>query len=248
MVSLDKQRFHQALEKTLNGEITRDSIGTLGEKTTHAVLKAYFEPFEDSREVRIGRYVADIAGENGIIEIQTRQFNRLLKKLDLFLEYTDVTVVYPIPEKKYVRWIDPQTGELSGRRVSPKKGSIYDAFAELVKIKYALDNPHFHFIAVMLEAEDIRSLNGRSKDKKRGSTRYDRIPIDILEEYRFDCPQDYTMVIPPQLEGEYTSAGFAKAAKISRILAQSTLNILTYLGAVERIGKRGREIIYKNII
>ena len=81
MVSLDKQRFHQALEKTLNGEITRDSIGTLGEKTTHAVLKAYFEPFEDSREVRIGRYVADIAGENGIIEIQTRQFNRLLKKL-----------------------------------------------------------------------------------------------------------------------------------------------------------------------
>ncbi len=244
MVVLDTMRFEKALEAVLNGETTRSGIGTLGEKTTHAVLKAYFEPFEDSREVKIGRFVADIAGENGIIEIQTRSFNRLTKKLDVFLEYTDVTVVYPIPEKKYVRWLDMKTGELTKRRTSPKKGSIYDAFKELAKIKFALDNPRFHFVAVMLEAEDIRCLNGWSNDKKRGSTRYERIPISLLGEYRFDCPEDYVMLVPPELENEFTSLDFAKAAGIQRKLAQSVLGVLTYVGAVTRTGKRGREILY----
>ena len=69
-------------------------------------MKNYFEPYDENQEIRIGGYVADIVGENGVIEIQTRQFNKLLKKLEAFLDYCDVTVVYPIPVVKYVRWIE----------------------------------------------------------------------------------------------------------------------------------------------
>ena len=243
-MSLDKERFHKAVEKYCGRERDKKGIGTLGERSVHAVLKAYFEPQSDNTEIRIGDYVADIAGENGIIEIQTRQFSRLVKKLDCFLEYTHVTVVYPVIEKKYVRWLDPQTGELSGRRLSPKKGNIYDAIDELAKIKFAIDNPRFSFAIVMLEAEDIRALDGYSKDKKKGSTKLDRLPLDILGEYHFECLRDYDMLVPAGLEGEFTSADFAGAAKISRRLSQTALNLLTYTGSVERVGKRGREILY----
>lgn len=38
-----KQRFREAKEKVLGEERLRASIGTLSEKTTHMVLKNYYE-------------------------------------------------------------------------------------------------------------------------------------------------------------------------------------------------------------
>ena len=74
----------------------KNGIGTLGEKTLHAVLKYYFEPYEDNQEIKLGKYIADIVGENGVIEIQTQNFNSLRNKLENFLEFCDVVIVYPI--------------------------------------------------------------------------------------------------------------------------------------------------------
>ena len=241
---MDRERFLAAVDKCCGGLRDTKGIGTLGERSVHAVLKAYYDPQSDNTEIKIGNFVADIAGEDGIIEIQTRALYRLKKKLDCFLEYTHVTVVHPVIGKKYVRWADPVSGELSNRKISPRKESIYTALGELVDIKYAIDNPRFTFVCVVLEAEDIRLLDGRSKDKKRGATKLDRLPIDILAEYRFECPADYMMLIPAELEGEFTSSDFAKAALINRTLAQAALNILTYTNSVKRIGRRGREILY----
>ena len=242
---MDRERFLAAVEKCSGKQRDIKGIGTLGERSVHATLKAYFEPQADNTEIKIGSFVADIAGENGIIEIQTRALYRLRKKLDCFLEYTHVTVVYPVIAKKYINWLDPVTGEVVSRRLSPKRDNIYTAMGELMYLKYALDNPRFTFAAVLIEAEDMRLLDGYSKDKKRGSTKFDRYPVDILGEYWFECAEDYMMLVPPQLEGEFTSADFAKAAGIDRKLSQSTLNILTYVGAVKRVGRRkGNEIIY----
>lgn len=72
-------------------------IGTLGERTLHMVLKRYFEPDESLHEIRVGGFVADIVRPNGIIEIQTRDFSKLRRKLAAFLELGPVTVVYPVP-------------------------------------------------------------------------------------------------------------------------------------------------------
>ena len=101
---MDREKFRNACDKVINHERQRNGIGTLGEKTLHAVLKNYYEPFGENQEIKIGGYVADIVGENGVIEIQTRNFNKLLKKLEAFLEFCDVTVVYPMPALKYLRW------------------------------------------------------------------------------------------------------------------------------------------------
>ena len=189
--------------------------------------------------------VADIVGENGVIEIHTRNFGNLLEKLDNFLEFCEVTVVYPLPALKYVSWLDMDTGELGEKHKSPKKWRIYDAFREIIRIKYALDNPRFHLLLCFLEIDEIRYLNGWSKDKKRGSSRCDRIPKDIIEEVRFDSVSDYRRFLPGGLPQEFTSAHYAKACKIDKKLASSGLNILHYLGLVERIGKKGNSYVYK---
>ena len=85
----------------------------------HAALKSYYEPEFESREVKVGGCVADIVGENGIIEIQTRRFDRLGRKLDAFLEAARVTVVYPVVPKRGLCWVDPETGEIFEKRKSP---------------------------------------------------------------------------------------------------------------------------------
>ena len=241
---MNKLRFQEACNKIINIDRQRNGIGTLGEKTLHAVLKSYFEPFEDNQEIKLGNYVADIASENGVIEIQTQSLNALRNKLEAFLEYCNVTVVYPIAKIKYLSWLDVKTGEKSKRRKSPKCGSIYDSMRELYKIKYTLDNPRMNVCLVMLEMEEIRYLDGWSFDKKKGSTRCDRIPINLLDELYFGRPADYSIFIPKNLPEEFTSKDLAKCARIQLRTAQTTLNILSYLNVVTKCGKNGNTIIY----
>ena len=123
---MDKERFFDACQKVIYREHRLNGIGTYGEKTVHAVLKCYFDPFEDNHEQRIGGYVADIVGENGIIEIQTAGFDKLRNKINAFLSVGRVTVVYPIPCNKWLISVNPETGAVGSKRKSPKKGSPYD--------------------------------------------------------------------------------------------------------------------------
>ncbi len=242
---MNRQAFLNACDKIVGNKRDRKGIGTLSEKTMHAVLKEYYQPFSDSQEVRIGNFVADIVSETGIIEIQTRAFYRLIKKLDCFLEFCDVTVVTALPAVKYLSWLDPETGEFTNRRKSPHRATIYDAIHELYSIKYTLDNPRMHLRLLLLEVEDIRYLNGWSKNRKRGSSRCDRIPIDIIDEVEFNCPDDYRQFIPENLPEIFTSDDFAKCANISLNTAQTTLNILSYLELVDKVARSGKAFLYK---
>lgn len=245
---MDREKYFYALSKVLDGEHKRAGIGTYGEKTVHSVLKNYFEPFEDSHEQKVGGFVADIVGENGIIEIQTAGFDRLRKKLAAFLEVSEVTVVHPIPFNKWLIPIDPETGILGKKRKSPKKGSPYDIFPELYKIKQFLPNERLHFCIVMLDVEEYRQppeTTGLKRGRRRGSTRYDRIPTALCDELHFDTPADWLYFVPNGLDNEYTSRDFAEKAGIHTSYARLVLNILTTLGVTERIGKQGRSYLYR---
>ena len=236
--------FHKACSRIIGEERKKNGIGTLSEKTVHAVLKNFYEPDISHQEIPVENFVADILRDDEIIEIQTRGFNKLRRKLDTFLKYYPVTIVYPIIHTKWLYWIDEDTGEVTNKRKSPKTGTIYDAIPELYKIKMYLDNPNLHLCLVLIDAEEYRLLNGWSKDRKKGSTRFDRIPKELVDEYYIGCPADYQCLIPEGLPPEFTSADFAKAAHIPRGYAQTTLTILHHVKVVERTGKKGNAYIY----
>lgn len=247
METSNQLKFLAAKNKTVNSSHGNRGIGTLGEKTLHAVLKAYYEPDCDSHEIKIGRFVADIVGENGIVEIQTRQLKKLVPKLRCFLEATDVTVVYPVPKIKNVCWLDEETGEISKSRKSTRKYDEYYAMFELYNLREFIKNPRFHVVLCMLEIDEIRSLNGWSKDKKRGSTRFDRIPKRLLEEIHLYCAEDYWQLLPIDVEENFTSAELAHAIKKDRDTARELLYILEAAELVKRTGKKGNNILYSVI-
>lgn len=242
---MDHTRFLEAYQKTAYANRERNGIGTLGEKTLHALLKNYFEPDEAKQEIRMGSYYADIFTGEQIIEVQTRQFNRLRDKLAVFLEEYPVTVVYPVLGKKWLYWLDKESGEVSPGRVSPRKGSVYEVCVELYRIKQYLKHPNLRVHVLVLEAEEYKYLDGWGKNKKKGASKYDRIPTRIMDELCIESLQDYRQFLPEGLPAEFGTQEFAKSAHISRKLAQVVLNILYDTGTVERVGKQGNAWIYR---
>lgn len=242
---MNPQSFHDACDFVAVQDGKQAGIGTLSEKTLHAVLKHYFAASTDDHEIKIGRYVADIVGENGIIEIQTQGFDKLRKKLTEFLECTKVTVVYPIAQTKWLCWIDKETGHVTQKRKSPKTGTAFDAFFELYKIKQMLKHPNLTICLVLLDMEEYRNLDGWSKDKKKGSSRYERLPVKLIDEIYLHSAKDYSDLIPENLQIPFTTKSFAKAAKIRLRASQVSLNILHDMGVVERVGKQGNAYLYE---
>ena len=107
-----------------------------------------------------------------------------------------------------------------------------------------LKDPNLKLKLVLTDMEEYRLLNGWSRDKKKGSTRYDRIPTEIVKVIDIECPQDYMQFVPIELEGDFTVKEFAKAAHIPEGQSQVVMNILYHMGTVERVGKKGNAYIY----
>lgn len=243
---MDHQRFRQAIDIVQRPAASvPGGIGTLGEKTLHSILKHYVEPDISCHEIRVSGYVADIMTETGIIEIQTRQFNKLRKKLPCFLQDHQVTVVYPVAETKYLVWLDGTTGEVSKKRKSPKTGKPWDVFFELYKIKELLTHPNLTLHIVLLELVEYRFLDGWNDTGKKGSTRHDRVPTQITGEVRVTSPEEYALLIPAPLGQHFTSKDFKKASGLTLKAAQTALNVLYAVGAVQRTGKSGNAHIYE---
>ncbi len=245
MQTFDPARFLAVRDQVLSAEHETHGIGTLGEKSLHRILKTYYEPVEAFHEQKIGRYVADILNEDGIVEIQTRQLSKMQEKLKTFLSVAQVMVVHPVVHEKWLTWVDVETGEMTRRRKSPKKGSIYDAFWEMGGIHTLLSNPNLTICLTMLDMEETRLLNGWSHDKKRGSTRADRIPTALVSEIRLHSKEDYLALLPNTLPQTFVCSELALAVgqRLDRIY--SMLRVLRGAGAVREIGRRGREKLYQ---
>ncbi len=244
---IDNGRFALIVADVLSRTPGENGIGTLGEKTVHAVLKDYFSPDPEMQEQHVAGYVADIFTGDEILEIQTRDFNKLRGKLSAFLPDYPVTVIYPIPYVKKLIWMDPETGECSNERLSPVKGRPQLIFKELYKIRPFLSDPNLKLKICMLNLREYRLLNGWGNGGKRGSGRFDRVPDDLAAIYDIGSVSDYSGFLPKTLPENFTSADYAKNCKITRARASQALLLLYELGIVERGEKKGRAYLYRRV-
>ena len=241
----DQERFESAIQTILSQTEKGKGIGTLGEKVLHAIVKLYKAEDVSSLEQKIGTYVADIFNGDSVIEIQTRQFAKLRLKLARFLAEYPVTVVYPIPARKWLVWIDPKTGEATKERLSPKRGDVYDSLRELYAIKPYLDHPNLTIELLFVDLKEYRLLNGWSEDRKKGSRRHDRIPTALVNSMTIGGKQGYRVLLPETLGSPFTSTDYAKHTRIHPKRAQTAITILKSLSLIEPCGKNGRFILYE---
>ena len=131
-------------------------IGTLGERTLHAALKYCYEPDDAYHEIPMEGFVADIARPDTVIEIQTGGFYPLRKKLPALLARGPVRVVHPLAARKRIVWVDPETGELSAPRTSPRPDRPADVLPELFWLLDVLDEPGLQFEFPLLAIDEYK--------------------------------------------------------------------------------------------
>lgn len=242
---VDQQLFEQVCNRVVLQLQHQNGIGTLGEKTIHAILKHYYVPETCYHEQRLAGFIADAYTGTEIYEIQTRNFNALRRKLDAFLPLCDVTIVYPVAHTKYLRYIDKESGEISAPRKSPKTCGPYAVFPELYRIKSFLQQEHLHIRIALLDVEEYRFLDGWSRNKKKGASRGDALPLAFFDELILQSPADYVLLLPDDLPEIFTTKDFKRCARVSQALAVTALNVLHSLGVVCRIGKQGNLYLYQ---
>ena len=212
------------------------------DKLVHGTLKNYFEADKTKQEVKIDGFIADIYNEHGIIEIQTRAFDKLRHKLDEYSPKYDVTIVYPIIENAFIVYVDDNN--VQELRKSPKHQSIVHVFRELYKIKYYLKNPNLHFHFVYLDIKDYKCENGLNRFKKIRYTSIQKEPIKINKEVYYDNYQDFIHILDDVNE-EFSVKLLSKILKAPRKETSYLVLILKYLDLITQTGKIKREYLYK---
>lgn len=237
-------RFTEAIAK-VEADRLREGIGTLGEKTLHAVLKHFYQPDLAYHEQKIGSYFADIAKDGEIIEIQTRDLYRLKKKIAAFLEMGyRVRVVHPVPRNRKIYWIDSE-GNLSDGRKSPKTGRPHTAAPELASLDSLIGKPGLSFTVLLLDVEDFRNLDGWGRGGKRGSSRFERMPLAYVEEVHLSTPEDWRALLPVGLPSPFTAAEFNKKGGYSPRRGYYALRLFVEFGMIRRIGSKGKAFLYE---
>lgn len=221
-------------------------IGTLGERTLHAALKFCYEPDDRFHEIPLEGFVADIARADGVIEIQTGGFYPLRKKLPALLARGPVKVVHPLAAQKRIVWVDPDTGELSQPRTSPRPDRLSDVLPELFWLLPLLEEPGLQFEFPLLAMDEYKLKDGVGADRKKHATRYERIPTGWLGSGSLTEPAELAALVPQSLPPFFTAAEFAKAVRLRGRRASAALRVLLAAGAVHRTGeKRGRAYLYE---
>ncbi len=229
-------------EKNKEGKANAETgIGTLNEKRIHSVLKNYFSNDYD-QEAKIGSFYADIVTENGIFEIQTGNFGKLNKKLEIMLSVCHVTVVYPYEKRTRVISADDANGELLREGRFRYNNSLTEFFLELYRIKSFLTNPNLTICIAELDVERVNYVS-KNTGKRRKKGAFTKTPLALRREIYLEKPSDYLVLLPEGVPKEFTVKELQKYTKTTD--AKLMLEILLYMGAVDKIGKNGNAEIYK---
>ena len=246
--------FARLCHEELSREKLREGIGLYEEKRLHSVLKRWLcDDFSCHEKKITGRgekkrhFVADVLTADGeIFEIQTGKLYPLRDKIKFYMEQTDhrVTVVHPLTARKFVSWMDAQTGEIVKRNLSPHRQTPLHALAQLKPFLPYLGSPRFSLIFPAIEADEYRLLDGWGKGGKRGSHRYELMPLALLEVYRFASGAELLSLFPEQTPTEFTAKEFGKITRLRGYALYDALAVFEALGAVQKIGKQGRANLF----
>lgn len=221
-------------------EFPEPHIGTLNEGSLHAALKDWYAKPGDRFEVPLNGFVIDIVRENLLIEVQTSSFKSMGRKLDRLLEGHQILLVYPVAVGT---WLN-RPGK--SPRKSPKRGSVYSLFDELVSVPTLLDNPNLTLDVVLANVNKHQIEDPKARRGRGGFRTVDRSVREIVERRRFSTVDDLCDLIPDGLPEEFTTADLAAAGSFGRDVAQRMAYCFRPLGIFEEIGRSKAGYIYRD--
>ncbi|GAB1421914.1 hypothetical protein MASR2M15_21130 [Anaerolineales bacterium] len=216
---------------------TPPQIGTLNESPLHASLKMYLAPEGSLFEQAVGRYVIDIIHEDLLIEIQTRHLAAMKTKLNQLLKKHPMMLVHPIAQTKWIIKGDE-------RRRSPKKGNIWQAFDELVRIPKLLKHPNLKIRILLIELEETRRYEAGKAWRRKGWLIDEKRLLNVQEDFLFQDLASWVALLPDDLPDPFSCKDLSKIKGLNLRTAQKVAYTFYHAGAIERCGKKGRAYLY----
>ena len=224
-------------------------IGTLQETSLHAALKDWYAQPGDEVEVAVDGFLIDLRRGATLLEIQTRNFAAMKRKLMHLVERYPVRLIHPIAQEKWVvKWkADGET--VVSRRKSPRRGQAAELFMELVSFPQLVAHPNFTLEVALTQEEEWqrpakRGVGRRASWRRKGWAIYDRRLLGVVAQVILTSPADYRRFLPETLPTPFTNRDLAMAAHQPLYLAQKMTYCLRQMGVIETIGQRGRAILY----
>lgn len=216
------------------------------ETSLHSSIKDWYTLPGDRLEVKVGNFIIDIVRDDLLIEIQTKNFSAIKKKLQSLVRDHSVRLVYPIPVKKWIVRVAESNGEVIGRRKSPKRGRLVDLFDELLWMPLLIREPSFTMEVLMIEEEEIRCRDGRGSWRRKGVSIKDRKLLDVVERAKFSETADFLRFLPHDLDLPFSNRSLAESAGLSIRQARRMTYCLRKMGAIRKVSKNRNELLFKS--
>ncbi|UCH71030.1 MAG: hypothetical protein JSV29_03390, partial [Candidatus Bathyarchaeota archaeon] len=198
----------------------------------------------DMFEVKVDNFIIDIVREALLIEIQTKNFFGIKKKLIKLLENHEVRLVYPIPQLKWIVHVT-ESGERIRRRIAPRKGNLGDLFYELIRTPNLIKKDNFSLEVLMIDEEEVRCNDGKGSWRRRGVSIKDRRLMNVNNKILFKNENDFLRFLPEYPIKPFTNRKFTELSGVSISLARKITYCLRKMGAITASGKRGKELIFE---
>ncbi len=218
--------------------------GMGNETSLHSAIKYWYSLPGDRFESKVNDFVVDIARDDLLVEIQTKNFSATREKLGSLARNHRVRLVYPIAKEKWIAHVDPLTGRLIRRRRSPRRGTVLDLFAELMWIPEITRERNFSIEVLMIEEEETRCADGKGSWRRRGISIRDRELIEVVDRLVFACKEDYLNLLPEDLAQPFTNKTLAESMNIPVTHVRRMTYCLRKMGAISEVGKRKRESLF----
>lgn len=219
------------------------AIATRNEGPLHASLKEWYRRPGDRLEVPLSGRQIDLVRDDLLVEIQTGSFAAIRSKLRELTREHPVRLVYPVPVEKWIVRIGA-SGEVLGRRKSPRRGRLEEAFRELVSLPRLFLEDNFSFEILRVQVEEVRQHHARRARRRKGWVVVERRLLGVLGKRSVARRCDLLAFLPETLEAPFTTADLARGLGIKRELAQKMAYCLREARVLEPLGRTRAGISY----
>lgn len=217
------------------------------ETSLHRQLKQHYASNRGQQEVPLGNYRIDVVEDQQLIEIQHGSLAAIRDKVADLLENHRVTVVKPIVMRKRLVKREAKGGKVVSQRLSPKRGSSWDLFDELIYFTRVFPHPHLRLEVPLVDVEEWRYPgHGRRRRRRQNDHQVeDRKLVEVRQTITLETNEDLRGLVPAELPQPFDTGQLAAATGISRWVAQRVAYCFRKMGAAKQVGKRGNALTYE---
>jgi hypothetical protein len=217
------------------------------ETSLHRDLKQLYAGSDMQFEVPLGAHRIDVVADGRLVEIQLASLTAIRDKIRILVKKHSVVVVKPIIVRKTLVKRTAKDGPVVERRKSPKKGSIFDLFDELVHFTRVFPHRRLTLEVPMIEIEEWRYPgHGRRRRWRPNDFEVeDQKLVAVGQTYRLQTAADLARLVACPLPPRFHTGHLADGLGVTRWIAQRIAYCLRETGGVREVGKQGNARLYE---